>query len=82
LFARISLLLFGSSLSGFRLFASLAQAVAPVVTGLMARKLGGSRGTQLNGSHFTFYSVTNLSYELSALDRRRVITNWRGLGPI
>lgn len=46
-FGRISLIVFGTSLAGFRFFASLANAVALVVTGLMARDLGGSRGAQL-----------------------------------
>ncbi|HEV2400525.1 MAG TPA: glycosyltransferase family 39 protein [Candidatus Sulfotelmatobacter sp.] len=46
-FARISLALFGTSLAGFRFFASLANAVALVLTGLMARDLGGRRGAQL-----------------------------------
>lgn len=46
-FARISLTLFGTSLAGFRFFASLAQAATIVLTGLMARELGARRGTQL-----------------------------------
>jgi hypothetical protein len=46
-FARLSLILFGTSLAGFRFFASLANAVALVMTGLMARDLGGRRGAQL-----------------------------------
>ena len=46
-FARISLILFGTSLSGFRFFAAVAQALAVVLTGLMARELGGGRGAQL-----------------------------------
>jgi 4-amino-4-deoxy-L-arabinose transferase-like glycosyltransferase len=46
-FGRISLILFGTSLAGFRLFAALAQAVAVVLTGLMAREMGGRRGAQL-----------------------------------
>jgi hypothetical protein len=46
-FGRISLLLFGASLRGFRLFAALAEAVAVVLTGLMARELGGRRWAQL-----------------------------------
>jgi Dolichyl-phosphate-mannose-protein mannosyltransferase len=46
-FARISLTLFGTSLSGFRFFAAVAQATAVVLTGLMARELGGRRGAQL-----------------------------------
>jgi Dolichyl-phosphate-mannose-protein mannosyltransferase len=46
-FGRISLTIFGTSLVGFRFFAALAQAVAVVLTGLMARELGGGRGAQL-----------------------------------
>ncbi len=46
-FGRLSLLLFGTSLVGFRFFAAVAQAVAVVLTGLMANELGGSRGAQL-----------------------------------
>jgi hypothetical protein len=46
-FGRISLLLLGTSISGFRLFAHLAQATAVVLTGLMAREMGGHRGAQL-----------------------------------
>jgi 4-amino-4-deoxy-L-arabinose transferase-like glycosyltransferase len=46
-FGRISLILFGTSISGFRFFASVAQATSVVLTGLMARELGGRRGAQL-----------------------------------
>jgi hypothetical protein len=46
-FGRLSLLLFGTSLAGFRFFAALAQAVAVVLTGLMARELGGHRRAQI-----------------------------------
>jgi 4-amino-4-deoxy-L-arabinose transferase-like glycosyltransferase len=46
-FARLSLILFGISLAGFRFFAALAEAVAVLLTGLMARELGGHRGAQL-----------------------------------
>src|SRR6266576_3794346 len=46
-FARVSLTLFGTSLVGFRFFAAIAQALAVVLTGLMARELGGGRGAQL-----------------------------------
>src|ERR1700710_3029440 len=38
---RIELMMFGPSLTGFLFFAALAQSVAMVVTGLMARRLGG-----------------------------------------
>lgn len=41
--ARIALELFGSSTVGVRFFASLAQGVALVLTGLMAKELGGGR---------------------------------------
>lgn len=46
-FGRLSLLLFGNSVRGFRFFANIAQAVAVVLTGLMARDMGGRRGAQL-----------------------------------
>jgi 4-amino-4-deoxy-L-arabinose transferase-like glycosyltransferase len=46
-FGRLSLLMFGTSLAGFRFFAALAEAVAVVLTGLMARELGGQRAAQL-----------------------------------
>ena len=46
-FGRLSLLLFGTSVRGFRFFANIAQAVAVVLTGLMAREMGGRRGAQL-----------------------------------
>jgi len=46
-FGRLSLLLFGTSLVGFRFFAGFVEAVAVVLTGLMAKELGGKRGAQL-----------------------------------
>jgi hypothetical protein len=46
-FGRLSLILFGATLPGFRLFAALAQGVALVLTGLMAKEMGGGRGAQL-----------------------------------
>ncbi|MGA9356289.1 MAG: glycosyltransferase family 39 protein [Terriglobales bacterium] len=46
-FGRLSLILFGTSVAGFRFFASLAEAVALVFIGLMTRELGGRRGAQL-----------------------------------
>jgi hypothetical protein len=46
-FGRLSLILFGTSLMGFRFFAAVAQAVALVFLGLMARELGGRRGAQI-----------------------------------
>jgi hypothetical protein len=46
-FGRLSLLLFGTSLVGFRFFAAVAQAIALLLAGLMAREFGGRRGAQL-----------------------------------
>jgi 4-amino-4-deoxy-L-arabinose transferase-like glycosyltransferase len=46
-FGHVSLLLFGTSLSGFRFFAAVAQAVALFLIGLMAKELGGRRGAQI-----------------------------------
>jgi hypothetical protein len=46
-FGRLSLLSFGTSLSGFRFFAALASAVSLLLTGLMARELGGGRRAQV-----------------------------------
>ena len=40
---RMALELFGPSLAGVRFFAALAQALAVVIAGLMARQLGGGR---------------------------------------
>ena len=47
---RISLALFGLSMVGLRLFSVLAQAMAIVVTGLMARELGGGRLAQVTAA--------------------------------
>jgi hypothetical protein len=44
---RILLTVFGLSMVGLRLFSVLAQAAAIVVTGLMARELGGGRVAQI-----------------------------------
>jgi hypothetical protein len=46
-FGRLSLTLFGTSLAGFRFFAALASAVSLLLTGLMARELGGGPRAQL-----------------------------------
>jgi Dolichyl-phosphate-mannose-protein mannosyltransferase len=57
-FARLSLDLFGTSLAGFRLFASLAQAVAIILTGLMAREMGGGvRAQVLAGAALVPYAL-------------------------
>jgi hypothetical protein len=44
---RISMALFGLDMVGLRLFSVLAQAAAIIVTGLMARELGGRRVAQV-----------------------------------
>ncbi len=44
---RLALGLFGTSLGGFRLFAALAQAAALVLTGWMAKEMGGGKWAQL-----------------------------------
>src|SRR6185295_17547786 len=45
--ARSALTLFGPSLVGLRFFAALAQSIAMVFAGLMARELGGRRWAQV-----------------------------------
>src|SRR5579863_1933064 len=47
---RVSLGMFGLSLVGLRLFSVIAQTLAIVVTGLMARELGGGRLAQLTAA--------------------------------
>jgi Dolichyl-phosphate-mannose-protein mannosyltransferase len=46
-FGRLALTLFGTSLVGFRFFSALVQAVGVVLTGLMARDMGGGRAAQV-----------------------------------
>ena len=45
-FGWLSLNLFGTSLTGFRFFAAVSTSLAVVLTGLMARELGGKTGAQ------------------------------------
>lgn len=45
--ARIELVLFGTSLTGFRFFSVVAQSLAMLLAGLIARDLGGQRGAQV-----------------------------------
>ena len=47
---RIALSIFGLSLIGLRLFSVISQSVAVVVTGLMARELGGGRLAQVTAA--------------------------------
>ena len=46
-FGRMALMLFGTSLVGFRFFAGVVQALALVLTGLMAKELGGGKWAQV-----------------------------------
>ena len=50
LFGRVALGLFGTSLVGFRFFAGVAQAIAIVLTGLMAREMGGGKWAQVTAA--------------------------------
>jgi dolichyl-phosphate-mannose-protein mannosyltransferase len=59
--ARISLILFGPSLVGLRLFADMAQAAAMVLTGLMARELGGGRFAQIVAALAAFVAPDSLA---------------------
>src|SRR5215475_8741598 len=50
LIGRLELVLFGTSLIGFRVFAAIAVSAVMVLTGLIARELGGSRHIQILGA--------------------------------
>jgi hypothetical protein len=63
--ARVSLILFGTSLVGLRLFAVVAQAAAMVITGLMARELGGGRSAQVVAALSAF--IAPVSYASGAM---------------
>lgn len=85
---RISLTLFGLSMVGLRLFSVLAQAVAIVVSGLMARDLGGGRLAQVatalavalspvplfSGTEFQYTSFDFLWWVLAAWGVIRLLT--------
>jgi len=47
LIGRLELILFGTSLTGFRVFSALAMSAIMVLAGLMAKELGGRRHAQL-----------------------------------
>jgi 4-amino-4-deoxy-L-arabinose transferase-like glycosyltransferase len=78
--ARVALELFGPSLVGVRFFCALAQAIAMVLTGLMARELGGRRFAQVvaalaaaiaptalsEGNYFQYISFDYLWWVLAA----------------
>lgn len=56
-FGHLSLALFGTSLVGFRFFASLACAVSVFITGLMAREMGGGVKAQLTAAAASAFFV-------------------------
>ncbi len=56
----LGLSLFGVSLVGLRLFSVIAQSTALVVTGLMARELGGGRLAQVSATLIVAFSVLPL----------------------
>jgi dolichyl-phosphate-mannose-protein mannosyltransferase len=62
---RIALNLFGTSLTGFRFFAAVAQSIAIVITGLMARELGGKRAAMFIAAAAT--AIAPISIGASAL---------------
>lgn len=85
--ARVAITLFGSTLFGARLFSSLAHALAVVLTGLMARELGGNRWAQvtaaiavaiapfvlLGGTFLTYSTFDYLSWVLIAYQMIRLL---------
>lgn len=60
LIARFALELFGPSLVGIRFFSALAQSIAIVLTGLMARDLGGSRWAQFFAALCVFAASSSI----------------------
>ncbi|MGH8091174.1 MAG: ArnT family glycosyltransferase, partial [Rudaea sp.] len=60
-FAHVEWLLFGNSLIGFRSFAALAQSIVFVITGLIARRLGGGRAAMLLAAFAVALSPVSLS---------------------
>jgi len=60
-FGRLSLILFGPSLVGARFFATLAQCIAMVLAGLIARELGGKRSAQVLAALATAIAPVSLA---------------------
>jgi 4-amino-4-deoxy-L-arabinose transferase-like glycosyltransferase len=59
-FARIGLELFGESLRGLRVLPAMAQGIAMVLAGLMARDMGGKRSAQLLTAFAVFITPVSL----------------------
>lgn len=60
--ARIALALFGAAPAGIRFFTALAQCVAMIVAGLMARELGGGRTVQIVAAVAVAVSPVSMSW--------------------
>lgn len=58
--ARISLELFGDSLRGMRIFPAIAQGIAMILAGLMARDMGGKRNAQIMSAFAVFIAPISL----------------------
>jgi hypothetical protein len=59
-FARIGLELFGESLRGLRVIPAIAQGIAMILTGLMARDMGGGRHAQILTAFAVFIAPVSL----------------------
>ena len=59
-FARLGLELFGESLRGLRVLPAIAQGAVMVLTGLMARDLGGKRAAQVLAAFAVFITPVSL----------------------
>src|SRR5688572_15659827 len=59
-FARVGLELFGESLRGLRVLPAIAQGIAMVLAGLMARDMGGRRHAQILSSFAVFIAPVSL----------------------
>jgi dolichyl-phosphate-mannose-protein mannosyltransferase len=58
--ARLSLELFGDSLRGMRAFPAIAQGIAMILAGLMARAMGGKRNAQILSAFSMFIAPISL----------------------
>ena len=61
LIGRIELMLFGTSLIGFRFFAAVAVSAAMVIAGMIAKELGGERRVQILAAVATCVAPTALA---------------------
>jgi 4-amino-4-deoxy-L-arabinose transferase-like glycosyltransferase len=59
-FARIGLELFGESLRGLRVLPAVAQGIAMILAGLMARDMGGKHGAQILTAFAVFIAPVSL----------------------